>query len=81
MKELTLLTKNGGAAKFEFLQYYTFAAILYLALTLGLSLIVRYVERRFVQERCAQVKCSGDIIRRHQEEHARAWLTGALRMA
>jgi DDE superfamily endonuclease len=40
-----------------------------------------YVERRFVQERCAQVKCYGDIIRRHQEEHARAWLTGALQMA
>lgn len=40
-----------------------------------------YVERRFVQERCAQVKCYGDIIRRHQEEHARDWLTGALQMA
>jgi hypothetical protein len=40
-----------------------------------------YIERRFIQERSAQVKCYGDIIRRHQEEHARAWLTGALQMA
>jgi DDE superfamily endonuclease len=39
-----------------------------------------YIERRFVQERSAQVKCYGDIIRRHQEEHARAWLTSALQM-
>ena len=40
-----------------------------------------YVERRFIQERSARVKCYGDIIRRHQEEHARDWLTGALQMA
>jgi hypothetical protein len=40
-----------------------------------------YIERRFVQERSAQVKCYGDVIRRHQEEHARDWLTGALQMA
>ena len=40
-----------------------------------------YVERRFIQERSARVKCYGDIIRRHQEEHAREWLTGALKMA
>src|SRR5215510_1541546 len=39
-----------------------------------------YIERRFIQERAAQVKCYGDIIRRHQEEHAREWLTGALQM-
>ena len=32
-------------------------------------------------QRCAQVKCYGDIIRRHQEEHARDWLIGALQMA
>ena len=38
-------------------------------------------ERRFIQERCAQVKCYGDIIRRHQEEHARDGLIGALQMA
>jgi len=38
------------------------------------------IERRFIQERAAKVKCYGDIIRRHQEEHAREWLTGALQM-
>lgn len=47
VKELTLLAKNRGAATFQFLLYYTMAAILYLVLTLGLSLIVRYIERRF----------------------------------
>jgi hypothetical protein len=40
-----------------------------------------YIERRFIQERSAQVKCYGDIIRRHQEEHARDSLIGALQMA
>lgn len=40
-----------------------------------------YIERRFIQERSAQVKCYGDIIRRHQEEPARDWLIGALQMA
>lgn len=37
-----------------------------------------YVERRFSQERCAQIQCFGDIIRRHRDEHAVCWLTGAL---
>jgi hypothetical protein len=36
-----------------------------------------YIERRVIQERSAQGKCYGDILRRHQEEHARDWLTGA----
>ena len=40
-----------------------------------------YVERRFIQERSARAKCYGDILRRHQEEHTREWLTGALQMA
>lgn len=40
-----------------------------------------YVERRFIQERSTRVKCYGDIIRRHQEEHAREWLSGALQRA
>ena len=39
-----------------------------------------YIERRFIQERAAKGKCYGDIIRRHQEEHAREWLHGALQM-
>jgi hypothetical protein len=39
-----------------------------------------YVERRFEQERSAQIKTYGDIIRRHRDEHAIEWLTGALEM-
>lgn len=39
-----------------------------------------YVEWRFAQERSPKVKCPADIIRRHREEHARDWLTGALQM-
>jgi hypothetical protein len=40
-----------------------------------------YVERRFEQERSAQIKTYGDIIRRHRDEHAITWLTGAITMA
>ncbi|MBU0493073.1 MAG: transposase [Chloroflexi bacterium] len=40
-----------------------------------------YVEHRFAQERGAQVQTYGDIIRRHRDEHAVAWLTGAIEMA
>ena len=40
-----------------------------------------YVERRFAQERSGQVKTYGDIIRRHRDEHAVTWLTGAVEMA
>jgi hypothetical protein len=29
----------------------------------------------------AQIKTYGDIIRRHRDEHARAWLTEAIHMA
>ena len=39
-----------------------------------------YVEQRFAHERSAQIKTYGDIIRRHQDEHAEDWLTGALEM-
>ncbi|HEX9132510.1 MAG TPA: transposase [Ktedonobacteraceae bacterium] len=39
-----------------------------------------YVERRFEQERCAQIKTYGDLIRQHRDEHAVEWLTGAMRM-
>lgn len=39
-----------------------------------------YVERRFEQERSAQIRTYGDIIRRHRNEHAVDWLTGALEM-
>jgi hypothetical protein len=40
-----------------------------------------YVERRFQQERSAQIKTHGDLIRRHRDEHALAWLTEAIHMA
>lgn len=40
-----------------------------------------YVERRFAQERSGQVKTYGDLIRRHRDEHAVIWLTGAVEMA
>ena len=39
-----------------------------------------YVERRFEQERCAKIKTYGDLIRRHRDEHAIKWLTGAIEM-
>ena len=39
-----------------------------------------YVERRYETEHSAQTKTYGDIIRRHREEHAVDWLTGALEM-
>lgn len=39
-----------------------------------------YVERRFEQERCAQIKTYGDLIRRHRDEHAVEWLTSAVKM-
>jgi hypothetical protein len=40
-----------------------------------------YVERRFVKERNAQIKCCGDLIRRHREEHAETVLRAAVGMA
>jgi hypothetical protein len=40
-----------------------------------------YVEQRFAQERSAQVKTYGDIVRQHRDEHAIDWLTGAIEMA
>jgi len=39
-----------------------------------------YVERRYEQERSAQITSYGDIIRRHRDEHAIDWLSGALEM-
>jgi hypothetical protein len=40
-----------------------------------------YVERRYTEERSAQIRCYGDLMRRHREEHAEAWLTAALQEA
>ena len=39
-----------------------------------------YVERRFAEERSAQLKCCGDLIRRHREEHAETLLKAAVEM-
>jgi hypothetical protein len=40
-----------------------------------------YVERRYTEERSAQIRSYGDLMRRHREEHAEAWLTTALQEA
>jgi hypothetical protein len=40
-----------------------------------------YVERRFEEERSAQIKTYGDIIRQHRDEHAINWLKAAIEMA
>lgn len=40
-----------------------------------------YVEQRFAQERSAQIKTYGDVIRQHRDEHAIVWLKGAIEMA
>jgi hypothetical protein len=40
-----------------------------------------YVERRLVEERGSEIKCSGDLIRRHREEHAESLLKAAVGMA
>ncbi len=47
VRELTLWTKNRSAATFRALPHWTIAALLYLIMTLGLSVLVRYIERRW----------------------------------
>ena len=47
VKELTLWTRQRAAVTFRPLEHWTIAALLYLMMTLGLSLIVRYLERKF----------------------------------
>src|SRR5437762_10390802 len=37
-----------------------------------------YVEERFAHERSAQIRCYGDILRRHRDDHAAAWLRAAV---
>ncbi|MGH8710799.1 MAG: transposase [Burkholderiales bacterium] len=39
-----------------------------------------YVERRFVEERNSEIKCCGDLIRRHREEHAETLFKAAVNM-
>jgi hypothetical protein len=40
-----------------------------------------YVEQRFACQRSSQEKCYGDVVRRHRDEHAEAWLREAIAMA
>src|SRR6516225_5784239 len=40
-----------------------------------------YVEERLAQERSAQIRCYGDVIRRHRDDHAEAWLRAAVEQA
>ncbi|MCI0475361.1 MAG: amino acid ABC transporter permease [Anaerolineales bacterium] len=47
VKELTLWTRQRSANTFRPLEHWTIAALLYLAMTIGLSLVVRYIERKF----------------------------------
>ncbi len=49
--------------------------------TVVVHLAWAYVEQRFAQERSAQVRTYGDILRRHRDEHAIDWLEGAIEMA
>jgi len=37
-----------------------------------------YVEQRLARERSAQLRCYGDVIRRHRDDHAAAWLRAAV---
>jgi hypothetical protein len=37
-----------------------------------------YVEGRFARERSAQIRCYGDVVRRHRDDHAAAWLRAAV---
>ncbi len=47
VKELTLWTRQRSAVTFRPLEHWTIAALLYLVMTLGLSLVVRYLERKY----------------------------------
>lgn len=40
-----------------------------------------YVEQRFVKERSAQIKCYGDLIRRHRQEHEVEMIRDVMRRA
>lgn len=47
VKELTFWTRQRSANTFRPLEHWTIAALLYLAMTLSLSTVVRYIERKF----------------------------------
>ena len=37
-----------------------------------------YVEERFAGTRSAQIRCYSDVVRRHRDDHAAAWLKAAV---
>jgi len=70
------LKHQGGLEDFRIQSYASvdrYIVVVHLAWT--------YVEQRFAQERSAQIKTYGDIIRRHRDENAIDWFTGAVKMA
>src|SRR3954454_17778389 len=44
----------------------------------AVNLAWAYVEWRFARERSAQIRCYGDVLRRHRDDHAAAWLRAAV---
>jgi len=40
-----------------------------------------YVEQRYGRERGPQLRCYGDVVRRHRDEHAESWLREAVELA
>jgi len=69
------LKTQAGLADFRVQSYQTVDKYMVVVL-----LAWAYVERRYETERSAQIKTYGDLIRRHRDEHAVDWLTGALEM-
>lgn len=47
----------------------------------AVHLALAYLERRLAVERSTTLKCCGDLLRRHREEHAEAWLRAVVEMA
>jgi hypothetical protein len=45
---------------------------------LAVHLAWAYVEQRFARERSTTIQCYGDVIRRHRDDHAAAWLRSAV---
>jgi hypothetical protein len=45
---------------------------------LAVHLAWAYVEERFARERSTAIQCYGDVIRRHRDDHAAAWLRSAV---
>lgn len=45
---------------------------------LAVHLAWAYVEQRLACERSSAIRCSGDVIRRHRDDHAAAWLRAAV---